>query len=255
MAAPRSRSWGFSTGADRLMTQHPSTWCRLWNLEELGATVLTAGEASGAIPNGGRGGIFNLWSLAHVSRRFARSNQGRLCWNSPMPHGFDAYRVFISAPGDLERDRAAAYEAVSRANESVAMPAKILLVSVGLRENGQFEAFRSITSDNVRWSTFFVQVFEDDWGPRDLFRKLFRLALECRDDPSMPMRDVVVCLKSAAGETDREILAFRKELEEEQGTRLFHYRRPEELSEQLKAVCEDWAKQLIALGSPALGAS
>ena len=23
-----------------------------------------------------------------------------------MPHGFDAYRAFISAPGDLERDRA-----------------------------------------------------------------------------------------------------------------------------------------------------
>ena len=52
-----------------------------------------------------------------------------------MPHGFDAYRIFISAPGDLEADRDACYAAVARANEATAMPAKVLLVSVGLREN------------------------------------------------------------------------------------------------------------------------
>jgi hypothetical protein len=172
-----------------------------------------------------------------------------------MPHGFDCYRVFISAPGDLENDRSAAYDAASRANESVAMPANILLVSIGLRDHGQIEAFRSAASDNVRWSTFFVQIFEDDWGPRDLFRKLFLLALECRDDPSMPMRDVVVCLKDAAQETNAGILAFRRELEEQPGVRLLRYRRPEELREQLGAVCGEWAQALIALGSPAPGAS
>jgi len=172
-----------------------------------------------------------------------------------MPHGFDSYRVFISAPGDLESDRSAAYEAVSRANESVAMPAKILLVSIGLRDNGQIESCRSAVSDNVRWSTFFVQIFEDDWGPRDLFRKLFLLAMECCEDPSMPMRNLVICLKEAARETNPEILAFRKELEEQQGARLFRYRRPEELREQLEGVCGEWAQSLIALGRPALGAS
>ena len=172
-----------------------------------------------------------------------------------MPHGFDAYRVFISAPGDLEADRNAAYEAISRTNESTAMAARILLVGVGLRENGQLEAFRSQVSDNVRWSTFFIQIFEDDWGPRDLFRKVFLLAMECRDDASMAMRDVVVCLKGAARETNPQVLAFRKEFEEQSGARVFHYSRPDELREKLQAVCAEWAESLIALGSPALGAS
>ena len=172
-----------------------------------------------------------------------------------MPHGFDSYRVFISAPGDLEADRQAAYDAVALANESVAMPAKILLTSIGLRDNEQIVSFRSAVSDNVRWSTFFIQIFQDDWGPRDLFRKLFLLSLECHNDASMAMRDVVLCLKDAPQEKNPEILAFRKELEEQPGVRLIRYSRPGELLKQLQAVCEEWAQSLIALGAPTLGAS
>lgn len=166
-----------------------------------------------------------------------------------MPHGFDAYRVFISTPGDLEPDRQACHDAIAKANETTAMPAKILLVSIGLRDNNQIEGNRSIVSDNVRWSAYFIQVFEDDWGPRDLFRKLFLLAVECRDDPSMPMREVVVCLKEAPHETNAEILAFRRELEEWQDVRLFHYKNVDELKAVLNEVGNGWALSLIASAS------
>jgi hypothetical protein len=162
-----------------------------------------------------------------------------------MPHGFDAYRVFISAPGDLERDRQACHDAIAQANETTAMPAKILLVEVGLRENEQISGHRSIVSDNVRWSTYFVQLFEDDWGPRDLFRKLFLLATECRDDATMPMREVVVFLKDAPRETDSEILAFRREMEESPGVRVFRYSSVDALQEHLTQVCNGWARDLI----------
>lgn len=172
-----------------------------------------------------------------------------------MPHGFDAYRVFVSAPGDLEADRRATHDAIAQANEAVAMPAKILLVNVGLRDDGQIEAVRSAVSDNVRWSTFFIQIFQDDWGPRNLFRKLFLLAVECRDDSSMPMRDVVVCLKDAPGETNQEIMAFRKELEERNDLNIFRYSGAEQLQEYLVRVCGEWSQSLIALGSPAPGVS
>jgi hypothetical protein len=164
-----------------------------------------------------------------------------------MPHGFDAFRVFISAPGDLERDRQACYDAISEANESTAMPAKLLLVSVGLRDSEQITGSRSITSDNVRWSAFFIQIFQDDWGPRDLFRKLFLLALECRDDTAMPMREVVVCLKDAPQETNPEILAFRKELEDRRELRIIRYSNVDELKTQLNEVCNGWAQDLIDL--------
>jgi len=162
-----------------------------------------------------------------------------------MPHGFDAYRVFVAAPGDLEGDRQACHEAIAEANESTAMPAKILLVEIGLRENEQISGYRTIVSDNVRWSSYFIQLFEDDWGPRDLFRKLFLLAIECRDDAAMPMREVVVCLKDAAQETSAEILAFRRELEERQDVRLFRYSNVDALREHLIQVSKGWAQSLI----------
>lgn len=164
-----------------------------------------------------------------------------------MPHGFDAYRVFISAPGDLGPDRQACFEAVTEANETTAMPARVLLVSVGLRDDAQIVDYRSVASDNVRWSSYFIQVFEDDWGPRDLFRKLFLLATECRDDASMPMRDVVVMLKDAPRETAAEVLAFRQELEERRDLRVFRYATVEELRAQLTEVCTGWARDLLGL--------
>jgi hypothetical protein len=168
-----------------------------------------------------------------------------------MPHGFDSYRIFISAPGDLEIDRQACHDAIANVNETTAMPAKVLLVSVGLRDNDQISGNRSIVSDNVRWSTYFIQIFQDDWGPRDLFRKLFLLAAECRDDASMPMRDVVVCLKDAPRETNAEILAFRGELAERSDMRIFRYANSDELRAQLTEVCDGWARAAIASGTGA----
>jgi hypothetical protein len=165
-----------------------------------------------------------------------------------MPHGFDAYRVFISAPGDLEPDRQVCDDVIAEVNETTAMPAKVLLVSVGLRDNDQITSHRSIVSDNVRWSTYFIQLFKDDWGPRDLFRKLFLLAAECREEATMPMRDVVICLKAAPHETDAETLAFRRELEERLELRVFHYANIVELRAQLDDVCEGWARSMIGSG-------
>jgi hypothetical protein len=163
-------------------------------------------------------------------------------------HGFDMYRVFISAPGDLEREQDACRNAVSETNEKKAMPLKILLVSVGLREDGSIEGFRSAVAENVRQCTYYIQVFEDDWGPKNLFRKMFYLATECRDDPAMPMREAIVCLKDAPRETDPDILAFRKELEELPGVRLFHFDKPESLTTQLLEVCDGWVRSIAEAG-------
>lgn len=163
-----------------------------------------------------------------------------------MSHGFDISRVFVSAPGDLEVDCQVCHRAVTGVNETTAMPEKILLATIGLRESGQIESHRAIVSDNVRWSTYFIQLFQDDWGPRDLFRKLFLLAMECRDDSAMPMRDVVVFLKDAPHETDPRILEFRKELDGFPGVRIFRYQTAEELNAQLSPVFTEWAQVLIA---------
>lgn len=162
-------------------------------------------------------------------------------------HGFDMYRVFISAPGDLAREREACRAAISEINEQVAMPLKILLVSVGLLHDEQIVGYRAAVADNIRQCTFYLQVFEDDWGPKNLFRKMFALASECRDDAALPMREIVVCLKNAPRESDPEILAFRKELQETPAVRVICFDTAGNLKEQLAAVCGEWVRTVQAV--------
>lgn len=156
------------------------------------------------------------------------------------------YRVFIATPGDLAREQQTCRDAISEVNEKTAMPEKTLLVSVGLLVDEQIVGYRAAVADNIRQCTFFIQVFEDDWGPKNLFRKMFTLATECRDDASFPMREVIVCLKDAPRETDPDILGFRKELEETGGVRVLHFDKPENLKPQLMEVCSGWVRAIVA---------
>src|ERR1039457_608896 len=158
------------------------------------------------------------------------------------------YRIFISTPGDLQREQDICRAVIGNVNEKEARPLKILLVSVGLLDDGQIVAFRSAVSENVRQCTFYLQVFEDSWGPDKLFRKTFFLGLECRDDAGMPMREAVVFLKDAPHETDTEILAFRKELEERQDVRVFRFDTAESLTAQLEGVCSGWVRAIVDAG-------
>jgi hypothetical protein len=170
---------------------------------------------------------------------------------SMLKHGFDMYNVFLSAPGDLEREREACRGAISEVNAGYAMQSKILLCTVGLNNDGSIAEFRSAVSENVRQSAYFIQIFEDDWGPRNLFRKMFQLSVDCRDDSGFPMQEVVVFLKAAPRETDPEILSFRQELEGRSDVRVFHFEKPENLKAQLMEVAREWVGSIIASTSDA----
>ena len=161
-----------------------------------------------------------------------------------LKHGFDMHQVFLSAPGDLGSERDICRNAIGDVNDAEAMPSKILLVTVGLTSDDQIVGFRSAVADNIRKSAYYVQVFEDDWGPKNLFRKMFYLAVDCRDDAALPMQDVVVFLKAAPREADLEILAFRKELEELPALRIFHFNESESLKRQLQQVASGWVRQI-----------
>lgn len=159
-------------------------------------------------------------------------------------HGFDMHRVYLSAPGDLEAEKQLCRSVISETNQEEAMPAKILLVSVGLPEEGVIDQFRTAVSQNIRQCGYFVQVFEDDWGPKNLMRKMFYLACDARGDEALPMRDVVVFLKDAPRETDAEILAFRKELTELADVRVFHFHTADEMRGQMRMVTSGWVRQI-----------
>jgi hypothetical protein len=165
-----------------------------------------------------------------------------------LQHGFDMHRVFLSAPGDLDRERDACRSVISQVNSAEAMPLKVLLVTVGLTSDDQIVGFRSAVSENIRQCAYFVQIFEDDWGPKNLFRKMFYLAAECRDDTALPLQEVVVFLKAAPRETDPEILSFRKELEEQPGVRVFHFQQLENLKTEFEQVASGWVQQIAEAG-------
>jgi hypothetical protein len=131
------------------------------------------------------------------------------------------------------------------------MQHKILLVSVGLPQEGAVEMYRAAVSDNIRQCTYYIQVFQDDWGPKNLMRKMFYLAYDGRADDSLPMREVVVFLKSAPRETDPEILAFRKELADLTDVLVFHFSSREEMAAQLRPITSAWVAQILdSLVSP-----
>jgi hypothetical protein len=163
-----------------------------------------------------------------------------------LKHGFDMHQVFLSAPGDLEPERDICRSAIGEVNASHAMPSQVLLVTVGLTNDSQIVDYRSAVAENIRQSAYFVQVFEDDWGPKNLFRKMFSLAADCRDDPAFAMRELVVFLKAAPRETDPQILAFRQELAERQDVRVFHFDGAESLKAQLQDVCGEWVRWILA---------
>jgi hypothetical protein len=160
-------------------------------------------------------------------------------------------QVFLSAPGDLAREREACRSAIGEVNEREAMPSKILLVTVGLTNDGHIVDYRSAVAENVRASVYYIQIFDDDWGPKNLFRKMFHLAIECRNDGTLPMREVVVFLKAAPSETDPETLAFRKELEERQDARVFCFDNIESLKQQVAAVSGEWVRAIRQTASAA----
>ncbi|MBZ5603102.1 MAG: hypothetical protein LAO79_12435 [Acidobacteriia bacterium] len=163
-------------------------------------------------------------------------------------HGFDMYRVYLSTPGDLAREQDVCRAAIAEVNDQTAMPRKILLVAVGLREEGQIVGHRSAVAENVRMCSYFIQVFADDWGPGALHRKIFDLALECRDDAELPMREVIVCLKSAPRERDPAVLALRQELENSPNVRVISFEKAADLKTQLLEVCGQWVRDIMAAG-------
>ena len=115
------------------------------------------------------------------------------------------------------------------------------------------ENFRSAVSDNVRQCGYFVQIFEDSWGPKNLARKMFHLACDSRSDDTLPMKEVAVFLKDAPRETDPEILAFRKEIVDLSDVNVYYFKTSEEMRAQLRQVAEGWLGRILA--DPAAGAS
>jgi ribosomal protein S18 acetylase RimI-like enzyme len=113
-----------------------------------------------------------------------------------MPYQF--VNVFCATPGDLEDERDAFYRAATKVNETVGIGLSLLFAPLSIVPTvGDKTRFQKAVDENIRICSYYILALNDTWGPPHLnFEEDYRLALACRDDASLPMREVAVLLKN-----------------------------------------------------------
>lgn len=103
---------------------------------------------------------------------------------------FQMHRVFCATSWELERERGAFYNVVGEVNEAEGMKRGVLFVPVTLVNVRDKRPLQYVVDENIRDASYYLLTLTDGWGPpeRD-FERDYRLALACRADPALPMRE------------------------------------------------------------------
>jgi len=118
-----------------------------------------------------------------------------------MAVNFLIHRVFCSTAGDLEELRRVFDHQTGVVNEAVGMPRRVLLAPVSCPPATGTGFFNAEIRENIRQCSFFVQVLGDSWGPPAAkLQRAYELAIACRDDPKLPMREVALFLEAVPAE-------------------------------------------------------
>lgn len=109
------------------------------------------------------------------------------------------HRVFCATSWELESERRAFHDVVGEVNAAEAMKHGVLYVPVTLVNMRDKRPFQYVVDENIRDCRYFVLALADGWGPpeRD-FARDYRLALSCREDPALPMRETVFLWQKSA---------------------------------------------------------
>jgi hypothetical protein len=106
--------------------------------------------------------------------------------------------VFFAAPFDGEEEFKAFHQALGAFNEEEAMPHGCLFASLVIAPAlADKRPFDGSINENIRMSSYYLQVIEDSWGPpqRD-FERDWAMAQRALADPALPMRETVVLFKA-----------------------------------------------------------
>jgi tetratricopeptide (TPR) repeat protein len=150
-----------------------------------------------------------------------------------MPSAIQLYRIFIASPGGLADEREAFKETIIEYNDSDAIERNAIFLPIGweltLAGIGRPQA---LINNDLAKCDYCILVLWDRWGtPPDNAAKFtsgteeeFNIAVQCFQDPSKPMRQIVVLFKSVdprqlsdPGPELRKVLEFKKKLESERG--------------------------------------
>ena len=107
------------------------------------------------------------------------------------------HQIFCATAWELEGERRAFYDLVGEVNEADSMPRGALYVPVSLTNVQDKRPLQYTVDENIRACSYYLLAIAGDWGSKERnFERDYRLALSCRADPSLPMRETAILLQA-----------------------------------------------------------
>jgi hypothetical protein len=170
---------------------------------------------------------------------------------------YEMHRIFCATPFELEEERLAFHAAVSRFNESEAMPRNLLFIPVTLPPNlADKRAYHNVLLENIRDARYFVQLLEDSWGPPERnFERDYAMARQYVEIGSHKLRETVLLFKKPLlpHRVEQEIVQLKQQ-SQEKGS-LVEFASLEELEGILKGLMARWMEGLPLAQSAEAGHS
>jgi len=111
-------------------------------------------------------------------------------------------RVFCATSWELEEERLAFHDVLGEVNETEAMKRGVLYVPVTLFNIRDKRVYQYVVDENIRDCSYYMLAVSDGWGPPERhFEHDFKLALACRENPALPMRDAAFLWRKPAPES------------------------------------------------------
>lgn len=106
-------------------------------------------------------------------------------------------QIFCATAWELEGERRAFYDLIGEVNESDCMRHGVLYLPVSLTNVQDKRPLQYTVEENIRACSYYVLALAGDWGPKERdFERDYRLALACREDASLPMRETAILLRA-----------------------------------------------------------
>lgn len=169
------------------------------------------------------------------------------------------YRVFIASPGGLQAERKAFRDALFEFNDAHAVQKGAIFLPVGWEDTpGGMGRAQEQINEQVRTCDYCVILFHNWWGmppaQDGVFgsgtEEEFDVAVKCKKDPEMPMRNVVVFFKGVdavqlgdPGPQLLKVLEFKKKLEEERGHLFKTYDDVGSFEQKLGRLLGEWLRE------------
>lgn len=141
------------------------------------------------------------------------------------------YKVFIASPGGLQDERKAFRDALFEFNDAHAVQKGAMFLPVGWEDTpGGMGRAQEKINEQVRTCDYCIVLFYNWWGMAPAkdgafssgTEEEFDVAVRCRKDPEMPMREVVIFFKGVEasqradpGPQLSKVLQFKQKLEED----------------------------------------